>query len=135
MTEPTLIENIYKDLKDAEEFKKLITSDEWLEHNVHELEGHFDTLIGRMNEASQALKEQEWVKIDDPRVEEWKDGRPVLIRVNRNGNVRVFVSEYKDLGFCKETGKDYGCGLGWVGVEEYIETITHAMLPPQPPKG
>ena len=32
-----------------------------------------------IQEAISRLKQSQWVKIDDPRVEEWKDFRPVLL--------------------------------------------------------
>lgn len=115
MTEPTLIERLEETERSYAEMK-------------NELCGFpKDGKIQSIQEAIAALKERDWVKIDDPIVETWKDGREVDILLE--SGTRINDCQYKSKSI--EGFSNWGTWNYRIKENE----PTHIRLPPQPPKG
>lgn len=76
-----------------------------------------------INEAISALRQREWVKIEDI-PEEWKDGRCINLVIRLEGD---------GLHSMPHCASNDGVWYDWQGLE-ILNTATHAMLPPQPPE-
>ena len=122
MTEPTLIERLNLD-------HDVLLGDLWDDaHGNEALRETYKVLARNTKEAITALKERDWVKIDDPIVETWKDGREVELWVrylDQSGRIRLGHCNYRSGNFATP---DYD-------LDEMGVYATHVMLPPQPPKG
>ena len=123
----TLIERLNLD-------HEVLLGDLWDEASGNDvLREAYKTIARNTQEAISRLKQSQWVRIDDPIVETWKDGREVDL-ISVNGTRYCGYRYYSDGGSMGNYWRKDGIMSG-----EYhclrLGDVTHAMLPPQPPKG
>lgn len=69
------------------------------------------------------IEGMQWRPIDNDALS-GREFEIVVIDPDRT-DYRIIKSRYYDAGICPDTGQDYGVGMMWHGVREYIETVTH----------
>lgn len=81
------------------------------------------------------LKGMGWIEIDDPRVEEWKDGRPVDLMVPvYSGDGSRKLCNFTRMTDCTTYQENSGEWRNPDGLTVLLKDVGYAMLPPSIPK-